>query len=78
MRAYGLGCPRQRSAGFLVRGMVSCKHGVRVDDAVRGSMPMTTFIVSMIEERKDITLNELVARLAQERGLQMVWSAVNT
>lgn len=35
------------------------------------------FIVSMIEERKDITLNEMVARLAKERGLQIVRSALN-
>lgn len=35
------------------------------------------FIVSMIEERKGITLNEMVARLAKERGLQIVRSAVN-
>ncbi|OYR22973.1 transposase family protein [Brucella thiophenivorans] len=36
------------------------------------------FIMSMIEERKDITPNEMVARLAQERGLQIVRSALNT
>lgn len=36
------------------------------------------FIGSMIEERKDLTLNELVARLAQERSLQIVRSALNT
>lgn len=32
----------------------------------------------MIEERKDITLNEMVARLAKERGLQIVRSILNT
>ncbi|NKC05118.1 IS630 family transposase [Ochrobactrum haematophilum] len=35
------------------------------------------FIVIMIEERKDVTLNEMVARLAKERGFQIVRSALN-
>lgn len=36
------------------------------------------FIISMIEERKEITLNEMVACLAKEPGLQILRSALNT
>lgn len=36
------------------------------------------FIVGIIEEREDITLNEMVARLAEERSVQIVRSALNT
>lgn len=35
------------------------------------------FIVGMIEKRKDITLNEMVTRLADEHGVQIGRSALN-
>ena len=35
------------------------------------------FIVSMIEEQKDITLDEMVARLGEERGIGIGRSALN-
>ena len=39
--------------------------------------PHETFIVGLIEERKDITLNEMVGRLAAERSVRISRSALS-
>lgn len=47
--------------------------------ATRGSRfwPHAEFVDAMIEDRKDITLDELVVRLAGERDVQIVRSALS-
>ena len=46
------------------------RRGSRLD-------PHESFVVEMIEAQKDITLNEMVVRLANEVGLQIGRSALN-
>lgn len=70
------------SAATAIRWVSRARDGelaARLPGRRRGSRLDThkDFIVGMIEDRKDITLNEMVARLAEERGVQIVRSALS-
>lgn len=62
------------AAGFLLHRRAGCRHG-RVSAAKQGRRGGSrldaheAFIISMIEASKDVTLNEMVARLNEDRSV---------
>ncbi|MGU3398841.1 IS630 family transposase, partial [Brucellaceae bacterium D45D] len=70
------------SAATAIRWVSRARDGeleARLPGRRRGSRldAHEDFIVGMIEDRKDITLNEMVALLAEERGVQIVRSTLS-
>ncbi len=89
LRACGDGMSARRAAARFgigvstaIRWVARAKMGelgARPTGRRRGSSldAHEAFIVSMIEEQKDITLNEMVDRLAEERGIRIGRSGLN-
>lgn len=77
MPVFGLGYRRrQQSAGFRAR---DGELEARLPGRRRGSRldAHEDFIVDMVDERRDITLNEMVVCLPEERGIQIVRGALS-
>lgn len=70
------------SAATAIRWVSRARNGeleARLPGRRRGSRldAHEDFIVEMVEDRRDITLNEMVVRLSEERGIQIVRSALS-